>query len=191
MRARWGWVAPLVLVASGPLGAQAQPACPGISEARALAEADLVFEGVAQAGPAAANGLLATPARFRVTNYIKGSGGTIVSVAGGPRTEGVGFLSLPSAGVPARAGEGWVIYAKGDSGGVVETSTCYGTHAAGAPKPFAPQLPGAPTATPAPVPSGPVEPPSGWGIASVAGIAGLALVMGIGWYVGRSVVGTR
>lgn len=181
--------------------AGAAPVCAPLTEEQAVAQADVIFAGLAPAGPVAPNGVLATPVEFGVLKYLKGSGPDKVRVAGGPRPEGVGLLSLQSAGVTVHPGEQWTIYAKGSPGGILETSSCYGTHAASNPKPFA--LPGTvPTQTAAPTPSptpseqvgpgfaaSPHDRP--WALWSAGGVLGVALVMGIGWAVGRFVIGAR
>jgi hypothetical protein len=193
MRARALVTLVFAVIALPAVHAGAAPACPAITEEQALAGADVVFDGVAQPGAAGPNGVLATPARFSVIKFLKGSGPTVISAAGGPRTEGIGLTSLPSAGVNVHAGEEWVIYAKGASDGIVETSSCYGSHLASDPDPFV-----RPSVSPSPSPSqegvGPglvVSPDDrSWPLWSAGGVVGLGLVMGIGYGVARKVIGT-
>ena len=61
----------LVLVA-WPSAAQAST-CPEESQAQRLERAEVIFEGVAEDGPTQ-DGRLFSPATFRVTRYLKGSG---------------------------------------------------------------------------------------------------------------------
>ena len=181
-----------VLMVTGH-AAGATPACPAITETQALAAADVVFDGIAQPGPAEASGVLSTPARFSVIKYLKGSGPSVVSVAGGPTAEGGGTVLLTSAGVEVRSGEEWVVYAKGEPASTVETSICYGTHAAGQPGPFATESPSpSPSPTLTVTPFAPlIVPGEPSGVWAVAGIGGLAVVIAIGWTVARVVVGTK
>jgi hypothetical protein len=181
-----------------PLTVSAAPACPALTASQAFARADVVFVGVAQRGPVATNGLLTTPVRFKVVRFLKGSGPSVIQVAGGPRTEGIGFIDLAGAGVRTRAGQKWVVYAKGSSAGIVETSSCYGTHLSSRPNPFVSEAtPSPPVPSPTPVattppavPTAAVGPSSAWVAWAAAGVAGLGLVMGIGWGVARRVIGT-
>jgi hypothetical protein len=190
MRARAVGAALLALLVVGPF-ASAAPVCSPLTEEQAVAQADVVFAGLAAPGPVAPNGVLATPAQFSVLKYLKGSGPEVVRVAGGPRTEGVGLLSLQSAGINIHPGEQWTVYAKGSPDGIVETSSCYGTHPASNRDPFV--RPGAaPSAAPTPGPGFAVSPHyRSWPLWSAGGIFGLAIVMGIGWGTGRYVIGTR
>jgi hypothetical protein len=194
MRAR-AFLALLFAVLALPAGrAGAQPVCTPLTEEQAMAVSDVVFDGIAQPGPAAPNGVLATPAVFSVIKFVKGSGPAAIRVAGGPRTEGIGLLSLPSAGVNVHAGEEWVIYAKGASDGIVETSSCYGSHLASAAAPF---IRPSGSASPSPSPSEVVGPPltvspdyRSWKLWSLGSMVGLGLVMGVGYWVARTVIGT-
>ena len=193
---RWAarWLLIAAFIALMPSAASAAPTCPALSASQAAARVDLVFEGVALPGPASANGILSTPARFSVSRYIKGTGAGIVSVAGGPRTASGGLISLTSAGVFAKAGQSWVVYANGQGDGIVETSSCDGTHLAGGATQFISESP-SPSPTPPisgslPAVEAPVLIAPGWAVPAAAGIGGLGLVMGIGWFVARKVVGT-
>jgi hypothetical protein len=157
--------------------------CVAPTEADAVAKADVIFEGVAQPGDLRADGTLQTPARFSVLKYLKGDGPNVVSVAD---ARGVDAMRIQS-------GEYWVIYGRGSAGGVIPTSPCFGSYLGNGPKPFA-----SPAATPSASPSpdiavGPGLAASaevGWGVKAGAGIAGLALVIVIGYGVARIVVGT-
>lgn len=170
------------------LAAPAYAACRPITEADALARADVVFEGVAQPGLLRDDGTLAKPARFSVLQYLKGSGAQVVSVNDAAGVDPMHLLS----------GEYWVIYGKLAPDGVVSTSPCFGSYLGNGPKPFAQAPTGSPEASPTAsrspvvivgpglVASGEV----GWGVKAGAGIVGLALVMAIGYVTARSVIGT-
>jgi len=182
MRSVWAGVAAGALVILAPLGARAS--CVAITESQATAKADVVFEGIAEPGQADARGALISPARFSVLKYRKGTGPSVLSVAIDAADNGV-----------VRSGEVWVIYATGSTGGTLQTSTCDGTYLASGPKPFVTETP-TPSPTPHPSasvaarPAAPAE-PWPWGISTAAGVAGVAIVMGIGWAVARLTVGTR
>lgn len=188
MRARWisvvGGAIALAFVA-GPASAS----CRALTEADALARASVVFEGVSQPGDLLPDGTLAKPARFSVLQYQKGNGPRVVSVTDAPGVDPMRILS----------GEYWVIYGRGSAEGVVQTSPCYGSYLGNGPKPFA-RPAASPSDTPtviatsSPVVVGPPLVASGevgWGVKTAAGVAGLALVMAIGYGTGRIVVGTE
>lgn len=103
--------------------------------------ADVVFEGVAQAGPTAGDrAALASPVTFTDVEYRKGSGPATARV-----DVGTGPLPSPGASVtgpvssnriePA-AGQRWRIYARGNPGEVLQTSACDGSYRVGGPEPF-------------------------------------------------------
>lgn len=109
---------------AGALHAHAY-SCAMSSEAAALREADVVFEGIALPSSVPA-GLPQGPSRFRVAKYLKGSGPEIVTVS---------HSFYPNAGVHHRAGDRMVVYAHRDGDRLV-TSECSGTYRVGDPKPF-------------------------------------------------------
>lgn len=168
--------------------APAFAACAPITETEALARANIVFEGVAQPGNLRDDGTLAKPARFSVLQYLKGSGGRVVSVTDAVDVDPMRILS----------GEYWVIYGKLSPGGIVSTSPCFGSYLGNGPKPFAE----APTASPAASPTASQSPvvvvgpglvaasEVRWEVQAGAGIIGLALVMAIGYFTAKTVVGT-
>jgi hypothetical protein len=185
MRVRTSIVTGLAL-ASLLLASPARAACRALTEADALAGADLIFEGVSQPGDLRADGTLATPARFSVLQYLKGDGPRVVSVTDAPGVDAMHLLS----------GEGWVIYGRGSSGGAIATSPCFGSYLLSGPKPFASPAPSPTAPSPAPSPTvrfgpgGPDDARVSWGVAAGAGVLGLALVMTIGYLTARLVVRT-
>jgi hypothetical protein len=168
----------LVVAAPG-----AQASCTAITKSQAVANADVVFDGIAQPGAEDAQGVLTSPVRFSVLKYRKGSGPSVLSVTSPPGEDGV----------KVHSGELWAVFATGATSGILQTSACHGTHLASAPEPFIPETP---TPTPSPTPthlaSAPTPPePWPWGVSTAVGAGGLLVVMGIGWAVARVVVGTR
>ena len=84
---------------------------------------DIVFEGVAQDGPNM-NGILLSPAMFRVLRYFKGNGPSVVKVQTGLATD----AAHPDTAISIedepemRAGERWLIYAFTRADGVLDSA---------------------------------------------------------------------
>lgn len=187
MRRRVIFVVGATLAVSFVAGS-AHAACAPLTEADALARADVVFEGVAQPGNLRDDGSLAKPAGFSVIQYIKGTGSRVLSVTDAVDGDPVRFLS----------GEYWVIYGKLSPDEIVSTSGCYGSYLGNGPKPFAQ----APSGPPAPGPSASGNPVGvvgpglvdggevGWGVKAGAGLVGIALVIAIGYGTAKTVIGT-
>jgi hypothetical protein len=171
------------------LAAPAYAACAPITEADALARANVVFEGVAQPGVTRDDGTLGTPARFSVLQYLKGTGPQVVSVTDAANSDPMKILS----------GEYWVIYGKLSASGVVSTSPCFGSYLGNGPKPFVKATSASPSATPtaSQSPVVVVGPPLvesdeiAWSVSAGAGIVGLALVMAIGYFTAKTQFGTE
>jgi hypothetical protein len=93
--------------------ARAAGSCAAMSASAHLASARAVFIGTAQDGPAAEAGsageVLLSPARFRVTRYLKGSGPRVVTVQTALTTRG-GSMVANEDGIQPRAGQRWRIY---------------------------------------------------------------------------------
>jgi hypothetical protein len=85
--------------------------------------AELVFRGQALDGETE-NGVLLSPAQFRVTEYLKGSGPDELPVETG-HSPGAGS----SLGIKAAPGETWLIYGDLEDGRVV-TTVCAGSRPA-------------------------------------------------------------
>ena len=87
--------------------------CIAASPSAELAWARVVFVGTALPGPAAdagsAGAVLASPARFRVARYLKGSGPSEVTVQTALTTDGNGIIANED-GIEPRAGQRWTIY---------------------------------------------------------------------------------
>jgi hypothetical protein len=114
----WWWV----LVPS-----PASASCAETTEAEQRAQADVVLEGRALPGPGV-DGILFTPARFEVDEYLEGDGPDVVEVVTATRDEGGGMVSHLSVGIAPRAGETWRLYAtRSADGGPLETSLCAGS----------------------------------------------------------------
>lgn len=73
----------------------------------------MVFTGTALPGPTASAGsagaVLTSPARFRVTRYLKGSGPAVVTVQTALTANGSG-IAADEDGIEPRAGQRWTIY---------------------------------------------------------------------------------
>jgi hypothetical protein len=94
-------------------GAGAAGSCIAASPSAELARARVVFIGTALPGPMAdagsAGAVLASPARFRVARYVKGSGPSMVTVQTALTIEGNGVIANED-GIAPRAGQRWTIY---------------------------------------------------------------------------------
>jgi len=90
------------------------------------AASDVIFEGTALAGPRLDNGLLTSPATFRVDRTVKGRlpGRVKVTTADRRTPEGA---SSSGEGISVSAGEHWTIFAERHSGQVLLTSVCSGS----------------------------------------------------------------
>ena len=186
MRARLILVSSVAAMAVAFGAWPAHAVCRAQTEAEAVARADVVFEGVSQPGNLRDDGTLATPARFSVLQFLKGSGPRVVTVTDARGVDPMRVLS----------GEYWIIYGKLLPDGVVGTSPCYGSYLGNGPKPFVAAATGSPSVTPTASPSIIVGPPFvasgelGWGAKAAAGIAGLAMVIAVGYVTARLVIGT-
>lgn len=93
--------------------AGAAGSCAAMSASAYLAGARAAFIGTAQGGPAAeagsAGAVLLSPARFRVTRYLKGSGPPVVTVQTALTTHS-GSMVANEDGIQPRAGQRWKIY---------------------------------------------------------------------------------
>jgi LPXTG-motif cell wall-anchored protein len=88
--------------------------------------AEVVFEGVALTGPAV-DGVLVTPAHFRITRYLKGDGPDVRLVATALRRSAHGSIGHLSVGILPGAGQHWRIFGANTRGGVLGTSICSGS----------------------------------------------------------------
>lgn len=78
--------------------------------------AAVVIEGVAQPGPSAPDGLLASPATFEVLRYVKGTGPSTVEVHTGITVYDDGLMvGMITGSIMPRAGETWRILATADT----------------------------------------------------------------------------
>jgi LPXTG-motif cell wall-anchored protein len=94
--------------------------------------AAVVFEGFALPGPAV-HGVLVTPARFRITRYLKGDGPGVRLVATGIRRSARGSVGHLSTGILPAQGEHWRIFGGPILGDIVGTSVCAGSGPTGIP----------------------------------------------------------
>src|SRR5947209_15886917 len=83
--------------------------CAGLSPAQQFAAARRVFVGVMLPGPTAQAGVLGSPARMRVEQYLKGRGPRIVRVETALKIES-DSTGIAEDGIEPRAGERWKIY---------------------------------------------------------------------------------
>lgn len=98
----------LVVTGAAPAGA----VCVAGSEK--LSSVDRAFEGVAQPGPTGLDGELLSPARFRVSRWIKGAGPSEVEVPTAVRRQGDLYMVV-SEGIHPRPSERWVVMLRGES----------------------------------------------------------------------------
>ena len=87
--------------------------CAAASPSAYLASAKIVFVGVMLSGPTVSLGqsqVLTSPARVRVTRYLKGDGPRVVTVVTGVTQAGNG-AAVSEDGIQALAGQRWQIYA--------------------------------------------------------------------------------
>lgn len=73
-------------------------------------DAAVVLDGIAQPGPTAPDGTLASPATFEVLRYVKGTGPARVQAHTGTTVDGAMVAVIPGSIAP-RAGETWRILA--------------------------------------------------------------------------------
>jgi hypothetical protein len=102
--------------------------CAGLTAAQQFTAAKVVLDGTALSGATVpgANGILASPARFRVQRYLKGAGAAVVTVQTAITLVSNGTM-VSEDGIRPRAGERWRI----DSSTTSEpyaTSICLGSH---------------------------------------------------------------
>ncbi len=103
-------------------------ACAAGSQAQDLESADVVFEGRSLRGSQAGDGTLLSPARFEVTDLLKGEAPDVVEVTTGTSSQGDGLVMAMSEGIAPRAGETWRIYAMhAGSDAPLDTSVCSGS----------------------------------------------------------------
>lgn len=105
----------------------AEALCAAASEAGQFARADIVFEGIAQPGNSD-RGTLLSPATFEVERYLKGEGPARVAVTTATSDAGDGMYVTVSTGINPSAGDRWRIFATGSPDGVLDTSSCNGSH---------------------------------------------------------------
>lgn len=169
-----------VLVASPVLAAApaAFASCIPLTEAQQTADAQVIFEGVALDGPRSGEQLV-SPVGFRVTRYLKGSGPEVVRVEAGVHRAPDGTFAVTSVDILPKPGEAWRIYGQGaaESGaGIIATSQCAGSRL----------LRAAGLREPPPPADGRAATGAGTGVWALAGVAGLGLVMLVGWLAARS-----
>lgn len=105
---RVGLVAAILVVVSVALPTMADATtCAGLLS---FDEAAVVLDGIAQPGPTAPDGTLASPATFEVLRYVKGTGPARVQVHTGTTVDGAMVAIIPGSIAP-RAGETWRILA--------------------------------------------------------------------------------
>jgi hypothetical protein len=88
--------------------------------------AEVVFEGIALGGPAV-DGVLVSPARFRVTRYLKGGGPDTRLVETALRRSASGSVGHLSVGILPGEGEHLRIFGGDTRAGVVSTGICSGS----------------------------------------------------------------
>ncbi|HEY7433450.1 MAG TPA: hypothetical protein VH641_22250 [Streptosporangiaceae bacterium] len=81
--------------------------CAYLTQPAYLAQARVVFVGTTLPGRTVLDGLLVTPARIRVSRYLKGSGPAVVTVQTAASPSGT---TMNGEGIMARAGQRWVVY---------------------------------------------------------------------------------
>lgn len=101
--------------------------CAPATDAELLDRAEIVFDGQALDGPTS-DGTLLSPARFLVSDYLKGDGPEVVEVATAVTRERSGTYAWISVGIEPSPGEVWRIYADAVSDGSnTGTSICAGS----------------------------------------------------------------
>jgi hypothetical protein len=103
--------------------------CAAATPSEYFAEARIVFTGTMLPGPTASpggHGFLVSPARVRVTQYLKGNGPKIVKVATAVVHSGDGVTAVSEDGIQPRAGQHWKIYTSATRM-PYDTSICDGT----------------------------------------------------------------
>jgi hypothetical protein len=103
--------------------------CAAATSSEYFAEARIAFSGTMLAGPVADLGghrVLVSPARVRVTRYLKGNGPKIVMVATGVLPGGGSGADVSEDGIQPRAGQHWKIYTSA-SRMPYDTSICDGS----------------------------------------------------------------
>lgn len=104
------------------LAGTARASCIPQTEEQQTARADVIFLGTALEGPTSTG-----KQRFRVEEYVKGSGPAVVAVSTGVVRNADGTGSVISVSVVASAGERWRVYASRRADDVLETSVCAGS----------------------------------------------------------------
>jgi hypothetical protein len=126
-------VAVAAAVACGSSGGSGQAgSCAPAPPAGYLAAARIAFAGIMLPGPAVRSShgsVLVSPARVRVTRYLKGGGPAVVTVTTGVTRTASGAASN-AEGIEPRAGQRWTIYTASRQM-PYETSDCNGTALAG------------------------------------------------------------
>jgi len=120
--------------AARPAASVAVASCAGLTPAKQLEAARVVFDGTMLAGPTVALGrvrVLTSPARMRVRRYLKGDGPGTVGVQTAASSGG-GGVSVNEDGIQAHAGQRWRIYSTG-LGQPFSTSMCAGSRMLRAP----------------------------------------------------------
>jgi hypothetical protein len=101
------------LIAAAPA---AHASC--VSGSESIDSADTAFEGVAKPGPASADGALLSPARFKVTGWVKGDGPAEVEVPTAVQQDkGSGMLMKDSVGITPSPAERWLVMLRDGSPG--------------------------------------------------------------------------
>jgi hypothetical protein len=114
----------LALVLTGP---SAFADCAPATDTELLDRAEVVFEGQALEGPTS-DGTLLSPARFLVSDYLKGDGPEIVGVTTAVTRDRSGTYAWISVGIEPSPGEVWRIYAdEVTDGSDISTSICSGS----------------------------------------------------------------
>lgn len=100
------------VVNAGQAGDGSAASCVGLTAAQELQAARIAFDGRMLAGPTVVLGgthVLASPARVRVTRYLKGDGPRTVEVQTAGRRSATG-LTVDAEGIEPRVGQRWRIY---------------------------------------------------------------------------------
>ncbi len=120
---------PSALASSGAVAPGTAASCVGLTRSQQFAAAKVVFDGVMLPGATApgTNGALASPARMRVTSYLKGHGPTVATVQTAIELMSGGTMRVSEDGIRPPAGERWRI----DTSSTTKpyaTSICLGSH---------------------------------------------------------------